>query len=162
MGDRQSVRTKLALVENHARAPFTDYLLAGMCYARNGMKGDAERMIRLINETESDEPFFINRQKEFMYLIRGEMYLADGERWLVFATKGGNPKHPDWYHNLVANPAVTIEVGTETIEAHAEVIAGEERDRLYAIQAERYPQFGEYERRTSRIIPVVAISRAGA
>ena len=90
------------------------------------------------------------------------MYLADGDRWLVFATKGGNPKHPDWYHNLVANPAVTIEVGTETIQAHAEVIAGEERDRLYAIQAERYPQFGEYERRTSRIIPVIAISRAEA
>ena len=90
------------------------------------------------------------------------MYLADGDRWLVFATKGGNPKHPDWYHNLVANPAVTIEVGTETIEARAEVIAGEERDRLYAMQAERYPQFGEYERRTSRTIPVIAISRVGA
>ena len=90
------------------------------------------------------------------------MYLADGERWLIFATKGGNPKHPDWYHNLVADPAVTIEVGTETIEARAEVIAGEERDRLYAIQAERYPQFAEYERRTTRIIPVIAISRVGA
>ena len=90
------------------------------------------------------------------------MYLADGERWLVFATKGGNPKNPDWYHNLVANPAVTIEVGTETVEGRAEVITGEERDRLYAKQAEAYPQFAEYERRTSRIIPVIALSRAGS
>ena len=87
------------------------------------------------------------------------MYLADGERWLVFATKGGNPKNPDWYHNLVANPAVTVEVGTETVEGRAEVIAGDERDRLYAKQAEAYPQFAEYERRTSRIIPVIALSR---
>ena len=90
------------------------------------------------------------------------MYLGDGGRWLVFATKGGSPKHPDWYHNLVANPAVTIEVGTETIEARAEVIAGEERDRLYAVQAGLYPQFAEYEQRTSRVIPVIAISRAEA
>ena len=87
------------------------------------------------------------------------MYLADGGGWLVFASKGGNPKNPDWYHNLVANPAVTIEVGTETIEARAEVITGEERDRLYAKQAGLYAQFAEYQRRTSRIIPVIALSR---
>ena len=88
------------------------------------------------------------------------VYLADGDRWLVFATKGGNPKNPDWYHNLVANSAVTIEVGPETIEARAEVMTGEERDRLYARQAGLYPQFAEYERRTSRVIPVIALSRA--
>ena len=87
------------------------------------------------------------------------MYLADGDRWLVFATKGGNPKNPDWYHNLVAYPAVTIEVGPETIEARAEVITGEERERLYAKQAGLYPQFAEYQRRTARIIPVIALSR---
>lgn len=87
------------------------------------------------------------------------MYLADGGRWVIFATKGGGPKHPDWYHNLVANPVVTIEVGTETIEARAEVVAGGERDRLYAKQAGAYPQFAEYERRTTRIIPVIALSK---
>ena len=87
------------------------------------------------------------------------MYMADGHRWLVFASKGGNPKNPDWYHNLVAHPAVTVEVGTETVEARAEVITGDERDRLYAKQAGLYPQFGEYQRRTSRIIPVIALSR---
>ena len=87
------------------------------------------------------------------------MYLADGDRWPVFASRGGNPKNPDWYHNLVANPSVTIEVGTETIEGRAEVLTGEERDRLYAKQAEAYPQFAEYEQRTSRTIPVIALSR---
>ena len=87
------------------------------------------------------------------------MYMADGHRWLVFASKGGNHKNPDWYHNLVAHPAVTVEVGTETVEARAEVITGDERDRLYAKQAGLYPQFGEYQRRTSRIIPVIALSR---
>ncbi len=87
------------------------------------------------------------------------MYLADGDRWLVFASKGGGPKNPDWYHNLVADPAVTIEVGTETIAARAEVITGEERDRLYAQQAERYPQFAAYQERTARVIPVIALSR---
>ena len=88
------------------------------------------------------------------------MYLADGDRWVVFASRGGAPKNPDWYHNLLAHPAVTIEVGTETIAARAEVMAGEERDRLYAQQAGRYPQFAAYQERTSRIIPVIALSRA--
>ena len=91
--------------------------------------------------------------------VNPAMYLSDGDRWVVFASKGGAPKHPDWYHNVVANPAVTIEVGTETIEGRAEVITGEERDRLYAKQTELYPQFGEYEQQTTRTIPVIALSR---
>ena len=91
--------------------------------------------------------------------VNPAMYLPDGDRWVVFASKGGAPKHPDWYHNVVANPAVTIEVGTETIEGRAEVITGEERDRLYAKQTELYPQFGGYEKQTARTIPVIALSR---
>ena len=87
------------------------------------------------------------------------MYLTDGDRWIVFASKGGAPTSPDWFHNLVANPAVTLEVGTEALEADAEVVTGEERDRLYAQQAELYPQFGEYQRKTARSIPVVALTR---
>ena len=70
------------------------------------------------------------------------MFLPDGERWVVFATKGGAPTSPDWYHNLRANPTVTVEVGTDTFEAHAEVIEGEERDRLYGRQVELYPVSG--------------------
>ena len=91
--------------------------------------------------------------------VNPAMYLPDGDRWVVFASMGGAPKHPDWYHNRVANPDVTIEVGSETIEGRAEVMAGEERDRLYAKQAELYPQFAEYETKTTRTIPVIALSR---
>jgi deazaflavin-dependent oxidoreductase (nitroreductase family) len=88
------------------------------------------------------------------------MYLPDGDRLLVFASKGGAPTHPEWYLNLVANPDVTVEVGTETFPAQATVLAGEERDRFYAEQARRYPGFAEYERNTTRVIPVVAITRS--
>src|SRR5215210_5617877 len=58
------------------------------------------------------------------------VYLQDGERRLIFASKAGAPGHPDWYHNLVANPTVKVEVGTETYDARAVVITGDERDRL--------------------------------
>lgn len=87
------------------------------------------------------------------------MYLRDGDRLLIFATKAGAPTHPDWYHNLLAHPVVTVEVGNEIYEATATVLKGEERDRLYARQAELYPQFGEYQKRTTRMIPVIALER---
>jgi deazaflavin-dependent oxidoreductase (nitroreductase family) len=87
------------------------------------------------------------------------MYLADGDRLLVFASKGGAPTNPDWYWNLVADPEVTVEVGSETFPARAEPIEGPERDRLYAEQARRFPGFAEYEKQTDRVIPVVALTR---
>jgi len=87
------------------------------------------------------------------------MYLSDGDRLLIFATKRGEPTNPDWYHNLLAHQEVTVEVGTETYEAIATVLTGEERDRLYAKQAELYPFFAEYEKKTTRTIPVVALER---
>jgi deazaflavin-dependent oxidoreductase (nitroreductase family) len=87
------------------------------------------------------------------------VYLADGERLLVFASKGGAPAHPDWYHNLAANPWVTVEVGQETYEAEASVLSGTERDQLYAKQVAAMPNFGEYQQKTRRTIPVVALTR---
>ena len=87
------------------------------------------------------------------------MYLRDDDRLLVFASKRGAPTNPDWYHNLVAHPEVTVEVETETYEATTTVLNGEERDRLYARQAELYPQFGEYQENTTRKIPVIALVR---
>jgi len=87
------------------------------------------------------------------------MYLRDGDRLLVFASKGGAPTHPDWYHNLRTHPHVTVEVGGETYEATATVLTGEERDRLYARQAELYPQFADYQKKTTRKIPVIALKR---
>ena len=87
------------------------------------------------------------------------MYLHDGDRLLVFASKGGAPTNPDWYHNLLAHPEVTVEVGDETYDAIATPLTGEERDQLYAQWAELYPQFGEYQKKTPRKIPVVALER---
>jgi deazaflavin-dependent oxidoreductase (nitroreductase family) len=88
------------------------------------------------------------------------MYLAEGERIFVFASKGGAPTNPDWFLNLVATPAVTVELGTETFAATAHPLDGSERDRVYAIQAERYPGFAEYQSKTDRVIPVVELIRA--
>lgn len=82
----------------------------------------------------------------------------DGTVYL-FASKGGAPTNPDWYHNLVANPVVTIEIGKERYEAEAEVLTGDERDARYERQAELFPNFAEYQQHTTRVIPVVAVRR---
>lgn len=87
------------------------------------------------------------------------MYLPDGERIIVFASNAGKDTHPGWYHNLRANPAATVEVGGETYAVTATEITGEEHDRLYRIQAERYPGFATYQANTERIIPVVELVR---
>ena len=88
-------------------------------------------------------------------------YLADGDRYLVFASKAGAPTSPDWYHNLVAHPDVNVEVGTDSFAAKATPLAGEERDRFYTQVAEKYPVFAGYQQKTTRKIPVVALTRAG-
>lgn len=87
------------------------------------------------------------------------MYLPDGDRMVIFATKGGAPTNPDWYHNLVAHPDATVEVGTETLDVTATVVTGEERNRLYAEQVRHYPFFSEYQEKTTRRIPVIALER---
>jgi deazaflavin-dependent oxidoreductase (nitroreductase family) len=87
------------------------------------------------------------------------MYLADGDRYIVFASKAGAPTNPDWYHNLVAHPGATAEVGTERFGVQATVVTGAERDDLYARQASLYPGFAEYQAKTTRTIPVVALER---
>jgi deazaflavin-dependent oxidoreductase (nitroreductase family) len=85
-------------------------------------------------------------------------YQADGDRYVVFASKGGAPTNPGWYHNLKAHPDVTIEVGTKTIDVVASEASGDERERLFSTQAERIPQFGEYEHKTERVIPVMVLT----
>jgi deazaflavin-dependent oxidoreductase (nitroreductase family) len=85
------------------------------------------------------------------------VYLPDGDRIIVFASKGGAPTNPAWYHNLKAHPIVTVEVGRETKQLRAVEVTGEERDRLYAEQARRFPGFAEYEAKTERRIPVIAL-----
>jgi deazaflavin-dependent oxidoreductase (nitroreductase family) len=87
------------------------------------------------------------------------VYLPDGERVVIFASKGGAPNNPDWFYNLRANPIVTVEVGAETYSARATVVEGEERDRLYAAQAKRFPAFADYQAKTTRKIPVIVLER---
>lgn len=86
--------------------------------------------------------------------------LLDDGRVYIFASKGGADTHPDWYRNLVANPSITVELGTETYSATARVLDGAERDEIYSKQVEREPQFGDYQRNTERVIPVVELVRA--
>lgn len=85
-------------------------------------------------------------------------YQDDNGRYVVFASKGGAPANPAWYHNLKARPNVTIEVGTDTIDVTAEEAIGEERERLFRTQAERLPQFADYEQKTERVIPVFILT----
>jgi deazaflavin-dependent oxidoreductase (nitroreductase family) len=86
-------------------------------------------------------------------------YSRDGDRLIVIASKAGALISPDWYHNLVANPDATVELGGETFPVRAVVVQGEERDRLYANHAAIMPVFNEYQQKTSRRIPVIALER---
>lgn len=85
--------------------------------------------------------------------------LLDGERLFIFAAKGGSPTNPDWYHNLVAHPQVTVELGTEQFEATAVLIEGEERDQIYAKETQVHSGAADYEKKTTRKIPVVELVR---
>jgi deazaflavin-dependent oxidoreductase (nitroreductase family) len=87
------------------------------------------------------------------------VYTTDGDRIVIIASKGGAPTHPDWYHNLIANPIVTVELPGETFQAQATIAAGAERRRLFDAQAALMPGFADYERNTTRQIPVVVLER---
>lgn len=88
------------------------------------------------------------------------VHTMDGDRIVIIASKGGAPTNPDWYRNLVANPTATVEMGTEKFQVRARVAEGEERQRLYDHQAALMPNFAEYQKKTSRQIPVVILERA--
>jgi deazaflavin-dependent oxidoreductase (nitroreductase family) len=88
------------------------------------------------------------------------VYTRDGDRLLVYGSNNGAPKDSDWYLNLVADPGVVVEVGDERYDATAAPLDGEERDREYAAQTKRVPTFAEYQEKTTRVIPVVALHRA--
>jgi deazaflavin-dependent oxidoreductase (nitroreductase family) len=86
------------------------------------------------------------------------VYLDDDGRYVIFASKAGAPSHPGWYHNLKAHPELHIEVGDKRLEVTADEVTGAERDRLYARQAERMPQFAEYQANIERVIPIIALT----
>lgn len=87
-------------------------------------------------------------------------YHKDGDRWAIAASKGGDPQHPLWFHNLEVHPDVTIEVDNETVPVHATVTDGAERDRLWNDHVAALPEFGEYPKKTSRVIPMIVLERA--
>jgi len=86
-------------------------------------------------------------------------YVTYGDRFVIIASKGGAATNPDWYYNIVANPQVTVEVGTEQFPARASITTKPERTRLYNKMVEMMPGFAEYQKNTTRIIPVIILSR---
>jgi deazaflavin-dependent oxidoreductase (nitroreductase family) len=86
-------------------------------------------------------------------------YVTDGDRLVIIASKGGAPTNPDWYHNLVAHPRVTAEVGTQKFQLQAKVAQEPERTRLYSKMVQMMPSFADYQRRTTRLIPVIILTR---
>jgi deazaflavin-dependent oxidoreductase (nitroreductase family) len=89
------------------------------------------------------------------------MYQAVDGHYAVFASKAGAPTNPDWFHNLVAHPDATVEIGTATLAVRARVASGDERTRVWETQKERYPGFADYETKTDREIPVVILEPVG-
>ncbi|MEA2549384.1 MAG: hypothetical protein QOE42_1982 [Chloroflexota bacterium] len=87
-------------------------------------------------------------------------YHKDGDRWAIAASKGGDPKDPQWFHNLEAHPDVTIEVDNEKVPVHAVITSGSERDRLWNDHVAALPEFGEYPKKTDRVIPMILLERA--
>lgn len=87
------------------------------------------------------------------------LYGEDGENFIIVGSKGGSDSHPAWYHNLIANPEVDLQVGVETFRAKATLAAGAERDRLWKRMSEVYPPYIDYQARTARQIPLFSLSR---
>jgi len=87
-------------------------------------------------------------------------YVRDGDRFVIVSSKGGADVHPDWYYNLIANPNVTIEVGTDSFQVHAKEAQEPERTRLYEKMVEMMSAFADYRQKTSRIIPVFILTKA--
>lgn len=86
-------------------------------------------------------------------------YVQDADRFVIIASKGGAPTNPSWYYNILAHPLVTVEVGTETFQAQAAVVTEPERTRLYNKMVDMMPGFAEYRQKTSRVIPVITLTR---
>ena len=93
-------------------------------------------------------------------LIKPLAYTKEGDSIFVIASFAGSPHHPGWFCNLEANPRVTVEVGAERYEARARIASGEERARLFKLQADKYAIFYDYQKKTSRQLPVVVFERA--
>jgi deazaflavin-dependent oxidoreductase (nitroreductase family) len=87
------------------------------------------------------------------------VYSKDRDRIVIIASKAGAPTSPDWYHNLVAHPTVNVELGTEKFQAKAVATSNPERERLFNQQAALMPNFADYQKKTTRQIPVIVLER---
>jgi len=87
-------------------------------------------------------------------------YHRDGDRWVIAASKGGSDDHPQWYHNVLANPDTSVEVDNEVVPVHITEAEGAERDRLWNDHVAQLPEFGEYPKKTDRVIPMLVVERA--
>lgn len=87
-------------------------------------------------------------------------YVPDADRFVVVASQGGAPTHPQWYLNLVADPHVTVQVGTDVFEAIASTAQGDERQRLWELSVQNWPAYDDYANKTEREIPVVILARS--
>ena len=97
--------------------------------------------------------------KSGQHRVNPVAYVPDGDRLVIIASKGGAPTNPDWYYNLVANPLVTVEVGTEQFQVRAKIAVEPERTRLYNQMVAVMPGFAEYQLKTTRTIPVFILTR---
>lgn len=100
-----------------------------------------------------------NGAKSGLERVNPVAYFMDDDRYVVIASKGGADTHPDWYHNLLAHPEISVELGTEQFQAIAKSVSEPERTRLYEKMESIRPGFTEYKHKTSRVIPVVTLSR---
>ena len=127
--------------------------------------------VRVYRETDGEEGYHWRRGTTILLLTtRGRrsgaehttplIHRTDGDRWIVIASKGGAPQHPDWFQNMEANPdSIEIQVRGDRFPVRAEVAEGEERERLWKLMAEVWPDYDEYQKQTDRQIPVVVLSR---
>jgi deazaflavin-dependent oxidoreductase (nitroreductase family) len=125
--------------------------------------------VRVYRETNGERGYHWRGTEILLLSTRGRssgeerttplIHRADGDRWIVVASKGGAPDHPDWYKNLEADPIALIQVKDERIPVHAVNAVGDERERLWKLMTEVWPAYDEYQQKTDREIPVVIFTR---
>ncbi len=125
--------------------------------------------VRVYRETDGDHGYHWRGTTILLLSTQGRVsgqerttpliHRADGEHWVVVASKGGAPEHPDWYKNLRSDPQATIQIKGERIPVRARTAEGEERSRLWRLMTESWPAYNDYQRKTSREIPVVVFER---